>query len=425
MLGDNHYIHRLRVSCLKQPQFNRHQLLALDHELALATNARDIDHYLSQSADLLELARAGLLDRAANSLASAKRYDDPWIAAAAGIEYQAALEGACHAELYTCLLAGQQAAAPLRALSAQVLNCFERMFLSLLHVHTSHLDQPEAHLDIRLNLEQLCAADPHFVAALWIQKPRYRLRLPWPEAPLHDWLRPLWPAVPASARLNLEDPSVRIEALLARWKAGLQNMSVEWPAAVPLEMPASHGMEETFLERQKIWPDPLLARHWLESRDAITSATTPIGLEAICEERQSRFRIEAIWNTLWLSGLLAPMLAAIGNAKLKDRESAAALIKASATTRALSGLGPKALLSLPRLQYFIRHNLLPNLSGSPDSLGALSGEAGFDLLRELRNGHDAADQLDFAALVPQADPPAHPQPVYYWNRILTQGEAAQ
>ena len=425
MLGDNHYIHRLRVSCLRQPQFNRHQLLALDHELALATNARDIDHYLSQSADLLELARASLLDRAANSLANAKRYDDPWIAAAAEIEYQAALEGACHAELYTCLLAGQQAAAPLRALSAQALNCFERMFLGLLHVHTSPLDQSETHQEIRINLEQLCAADPNFVAALWIQKPRYRLRLPWPEAPLHDWLKPLWPAVPALAQKNLEDPSVSIESLLGRWKAGLQNMSVEWPAAVPLEMPASHVMTETFLERQKIWPDPLMARHWLESRDAITSATTPIGLEAICEERQLRFRIEAIWNTLWLSGLLAPLRAAICNAKLKDRESAAALIKASATMYGLSGLGPKALLSLPRLQSFIRHNLWPNLSGSLDSLGALSGEAGFDLLRELRNWDRAADPIDFSTLVAQADPPAQPQPVYYWNRILTQGEAAQ
>ena len=420
MLGDNHYVHRLRVSCLKQPQFNRHQLLALDHELTLTAKSRDLDHYLAQSHDLLELARASLLDRAANSLATAKRYDDPWVAAAAGIEYRAVLEGGSHAELYAHLLAGQQASASLRARSVEVHTCFERLFLSLLHLHTSHQRQEEVLLEMQSNFDRLCNADPQFVESRWLDRPRYRLRLPWPAAPLHDWLHSLWIIEPPHAQQMPADPSAILDSASDRWQARLEGGSLICPNAHPIEMPAAHSLAEKYLERQQLWPDALIARHWAEARDAIASATTYVGLEAICEDMEARFRMEAIWNTLWLSGLLAPLRAAATHAWMKDRESAGALEKAAATSYRLIGLGPGALLALPRVQHFITHNLTPNLTGSVDSLGAQSGEAGFDLLREAGMWHSFGNPIDFAAVLTQPDPPLQSQPVFYWNRILSQ-----
>lgn len=422
MLGDNHYIHRLRVSCLKHPQFHRHQLLALDHELALATNSTDIDHYLAQSRNLLELARASLLDRAANSLSNAHRYDDPWIAAATGIEYLAALKGENHVELYTHLLAGQQAAAPLRVHSALVQSHFQRLFLGLLHIHTSHQNREEVQLAVGLDFNQLCSADPLFVVEDWISRPRYRLRLPWPEAPLHDWLHPLWAAAPTQAQQLPADPGAILDAARARWQSGIRSHNGKWPAADPLEIPSAQFLKNKQIERQQAWPDALLARHWIAAHDAIASATTGIGLEAICEDQQSRFQIEAIWNSLWLSGLLAPLRAAATHAWANDLDSAAALEKASATTYRLTGYGPHALLCSPRVQSFIAQNLMPNLRGSLDSLGAASGEAGFDLIREARLWHRLAAPISFEKVLTQPDPPPQPQPVYYWNQILAQAD---
>lgn len=422
MLGDNHYIHRLRVSCLKQRLFHRHQLLALDHELALATNSTDIDHYLAQSRNLLELARASLLDRAANSLSNALRYDDPWVAAASGIEYLAALKGENHAELYTHLLAGQQAAAHLRVHSALVQSYFERLFLGLLHIHTSHQNCDEVQLEIGLNFNQLCNADPRFVASDWISRPRYRLRLPWPEAPLHDWLHPLWSAAPTQAKQLPANPGAILDAARARWQSSIRGYTGNWPAADPVEMPSAQLLTDKHLDRQQAWPDALLARHWIAAHDAIASATTGTSLEAICEDQQSRFQIEAIWNSLWLSGLLAPLRAVATHAWANDPDSAAALGKASATTYRLTGYGPKALLRSPRVQSFIAQNLLPNLRGSLDSLGAASGEAGFDLIREARLWHNLAAPISFERALTQPDPPLQPQPVHYWNQILAQAD---
>lgn len=93
LLGDDHYICRLRAGCLRQPELNRHQLVALDREMVLASRAESAEAHLVESRYMLELARAAMLDRAANDYSVALRYDDPWGAAAAGMEYLRAFEG--------------------------------------------------------------------------------------------------------------------------------------------------------------------------------------------------------------------------------------------------------------------------------------------------------------------------------------------
>ena len=144
LLGDDHYICRLRAGCLRQPELNRHQLVALDREMVLAGRAGSAEEYLAASGDLLELARAAMLDRAANEVAVAKRYDDPWGAAASGTEYLRALEGEDHDSLLTNHLAVKAETGPLRAKGVDMMTAFGRLFENLLLAKTACVETAAA-----------------------------------------------------------------------------------------------------------------------------------------------------------------------------------------------------------------------------------------------------------------------------------------
>lgn len=369
VLEDNHYIFRLRESCLAQPEWNRHQIAALDHEIALASRASSISEYVAESRDLLDLARAGSLDRAFNVAQIADRYDDPWLAAAARIEYLHAFQGEDHSALHAAILKGQAAASLLRQQSATVNASIDRLFASLLRLHTSHLDQNALLLEIQFCIETLRRIDPAF-----LDHSRYAERLPWPLIWRAELSSPEAPSLPASHLA---------EADLAHshWVARLSPRVSYSPHCSPLDLAKASSFADVYLDRQSVWPDPELARLAWEAKTAIDAASTPIAREAITEDCRTRFQIEATRNSLLLSTLLAPLRAIATHGWMQDDQSHAAITKANQTVFALTGLRPPAIAQLPRVKQHLEQNFWPRMAMGNQDLGAMHGEAGFDLLR--------------------------------------------
>lgn len=387
MLGHDHYIHRLRAACIQQPHLNRFQLAALDRELALSRAAPSIDAYLDASAHLLGLARATALDRAANSLDTARRYDDPWSAAAAHIEYLHAQQGANHAELLASIQAGHTRAAALRAQAAEIHAAFLRLFLNLLHVQTSNFELAPAYLEIDTSFRILRQSDPAFLPHTWLDQPRYRLRLPWHAGIIHRWLEPYWDADTAIPPALPKDPGA-IEA-----PAHENNQT--WPAAEPLDAPPDTTLADIYLERQHDWPDAFLAAHWQAARQAALAARSPIAQYAVAIDREALFSIESTRNQLELSALLAPLRATANYGWQQDEESRAGLDKAIATAHLLTGLSLPQILASPRIRHFLKHNLQPRLEHGTERFGALAGETGFDLVRHALACQNAIGRVDF------------------------------
>ena len=361
VLEDNHYIFRLREACLAQPEWNRHQLLALDHEIALANDAATIEQYLKASGDLLELARAGALDRAANLSRIATTYDDPWLAAAAGIEYLHAFEGKDHLEMHTAILRGKNAGSSLREKSSVVGTSIDRLFQCLLRFHTSHLERDSNWLAVQSCFASLRSIDPAFCVRDWIDQPRYRLRLPWTSNTPHDWLDGLWSGDESYAPCLPSDRSSEFGLAHSRWVSRLRSGAAVWHLAKPLELIQAPCVADIYLERQAIWVDPLLARHAKVTKLAMQSATTTISREAIAEDRSLSFQIEATWNSLLLSTLLAPFRAIATHGCSRDAESQDAMVRAIQCAFSLTGCGPRAIAQIPFVERHLAHNFWPRL----------------------------------------------------------------
>ncbi len=392
VLEDNHYIFRLRESCLAQPEWNRHQIAALDHEIALASKASSISEYLAKSLDILELARAGALDRAFNLAQIADRYDDPWLASGARIEYLHAAEGEDHVALQAAILNGQAAATLLRQQSTAVSTSIDRLFAGLLKFHTSHLDADALLLEIKVCIETLMRLDPEF-----FDHPRYRRRLPWPWDTPRQWLSGLrasdaeeLPSLPASHLLE-------VNFAHSRWLDRLSARISFSPVCSPLALAKSPSFADIYLERQSVWPDPDLARLAQEAKIAIDSASTPIAREAITEDCRTRFQIESTRNSLLLSSLIAPLRAIATHGWMRDDQSQAAISKASHTVFALTGYRPEEIAQLPRVKHHLEHNLWPRLEMDNEGLGAMQGEAGFDLLQHALAWQEVGGRVAFFA----------------------------
>ena len=373
MLGQDHYIHRLRAACILQPHLNRHQLAALDRELALVRAATSIEAYLEASGHLIGLARATALDRAANALDIARRYDDPWAAAAAGFEFVHARQGANHVELLTSIQIGHQRAAALRGQSAEIYAAFTRLFLNLLHVHTSNFELGPARAEIESSFQIIRNSDPAFLPHTWLDQPRYRRRLPWHSDLIHQWLEPYWDNGAANPPDIPADPG-----FLA---TPLTNQTEIWPDAEPLEAPPDTTLADIYLERQREWPDEFLAAFWQAARDAARAAHSPIAQYAIASDCEARFSIEGTSNMLLLTALLAPLRAIANHGWEQTEESRAGIEKANVAVHALTGHTPEEIVALPRVEHFLVHNLRPRLEQGTEGFGALAGEAGFDFLR--------------------------------------------
>lgn len=386
MLGQDHYIYRLRAACILQPHFNRYQLAALDRELALVRAAPTPEAHLEAGGHMIGIARAAALDRAANALDIARRYDDPWAAAAAGIEFVHAQQGANHVELLTSIQIGHQRAAALRAQSIEICAAFTRLFLALLHVHTSNYELGPAYAEIESSFQIIRNCDPAFAPITWLDQPRYQRRLPWHADLLHQWLAPYWddsatpPDIPADPGFLLTPPA---------------NPTEIWPNAEPLDAPPEATIAGIYLERQKEWPDEFLAAHWQASLEAMHAARSPTAQYAVALDREALFSIDSTWNMLSLTALLAPHRAIANHGWEQTEESQAAIEKAIGVTVSLTGLTPAEIWTLPRIQHFLDHNLQPRLEHGTEGFGALAGEAGFDLVRHAITWHSINGHIEF------------------------------
>ncbi len=414
VLDDNHYLFRLRAACLAQPEWNRHQLLALDHEISLADEATTVEQYLKSSGDLLELTRASSLDRASNLVRIAETYDDPWLAAAARLEYVHACEGKDHAAMYAAILRGQEAAASLRVESCEIGTSIDRLFQSLLRFHTSSVER-ELNWNAALTAFRfLRSHDPAFCIHRWIEQPRYRLRLPWTTNTPHEWLEGLW----FDAAPSYPQPLADFEVAHSRWVARLRGGGAVRRPVAPLEVLEVPCIADIYLDRQAVWADPVLARHAGQTKRAIQSATTAIGREAVAEDRNLNFQIEASWNSLLLSTLLAPYCAIATHGCLRDAESHAAILQAMRCTHSLVGCGARDIATIPLVARHLENNFWPRLRAGETFAGALQGEAGLDLLQQSLAWQQLPGRVSFEEFIPAIEVPAQPAPIQYWGRQL-------
>jgi hypothetical protein len=406
VLEDNHYLFRLRAACVLQPEWNTHQLAALDHLYELAHRAATIEEFLLESKDLLELARAASLDRAANLLASALRTDQPWLAAAAASEYRQFFAAGTHAEMYAATQAGQRSAAGLRECAVLWSSSVERLLHGLLILHTASNVPPELEFDIQNCFEVLLDLDANFRPGIWLSQPRYRWRIPWSTAVVEEWLEPYWPKKLPSSR---EVPVADISGPKAEWLSQLHHCNAKWPSVEPLPLEPMPGGADF----PRHWPDANLARHADATQAAIAQAATAIAREGISVERSLDFQMEAVWNQLLLASLLAPLRAAVFHELAPDGESEAGLTRAIQTTHALTGFGPRSLLGLPRVKDFLEHNFKSRLQMGLEGFGAMHGEAGFDLIQHALALNPQGGKVDFEKLLPAEEPACVDWPILH------------
>ncbi|MCX6608274.1 MAG: hypothetical protein NTV52_32440 [Acidobacteria bacterium] len=418
VLGDDHYICRLRAGCLRQPELNRHQLVALDRELVLASRAGSAEAHLAASRDLLELARAAMLDRAANDYAVARRYDDPWGAAAAGREYLGAFEGEDHVSLMTNHLAVKELTGPLRAHGEQMMGAFGRLFENLLLAKTACVETGPAWAEATAYWHELRAGDPLFAEETWLEQPRYRTRLPWTSPAPGEWIAKYWQLESGVAAAIPEDPGSAMAAAEARWRERMGSHEVAWPEAEPWPVTIAMPMVEEYARRQREWPDGLVARHWEETGGILAGAGTEIALYALAQEREARWKVDATWNGLCMSAVLAPLRAAATVGGFGEEMAGEGLRAASATVYDLIGYGPRALLELPRVKDFLERNLAPRLTGGCEGFGAWRGEPGFDLVRHATGWLAASGALDWGQVMgDDKKAPAAVPPVRWGGRV--------
>ena len=134
--------------------------------------------------------------------------------------------------------------------------------------------------------------------------------------------------------------------------------------------------------RQALWPEPLLARHARSLRAALAAAHTVTEVELVSLHAEACLAIEADWNRLLMTSLLAPLQAAAMVAVF-GAQAEVGLQRAASVSHELLGLGPRALLRSPALAEFLSQRLLPAVDEAGEH-GSWNGEAGRELLAPLR-----------------------------------------
>jgi hypothetical protein len=192
-------------------------------------------------------------------------------------------------------------------------------------------------------------------------------------------------------------------------------------AAAALRTAAEHA-----LARQAVWPDPLVGHHSRSLVAALDGARTLTEVEAVAAHAAACFAVEADWNLIFLTSLLAPVRAAFafGWARSADAEDAVGFAAGAAFV--LYGMGPRSVLALPRVGDFLRDALGGQLAGAPEA-GAYRGEGGGDVVREASawaavTGVEAPDGDRLAAalaelldVVGTREPAYDPRPVSLWG----------
>jgi hypothetical protein len=263
-------------ACAGDPAAHRHQIAALDREIALAADATSPEGFLGASGSLEELITAMRLDRAANRLRVAVAVQDRPRAAAAVAEY-----------------GGADPAPPDEAASA-----FTR--LTLMRVESGWRPAAELAEHIAGAEATLREADPGFDPGA----PEYRRRTPWPSAP----------AVP------VDFPSIDPGPWLRRLRERPAGPPVPFADGTPFPepIPPAPGPLRARVEEGRArlaeWPEPLLARHWDELDRALAAARTPTEVELAADYAGACLAIESDWNLVLHATLLAPLRAACAGA---------------------------------------------------------------------------------------------------------------
>lgn len=327
----------------------------------------------------------------------------------------------------------------------------------------------------------LLDADPGFDWARLEDEPRYALRTPWTgggREVLGAWLAEVAPAAPPpEERAGDGDAPAGLDAAQDRWREGLAHLpavdvtdddvtiaAVAAPYRALAEAvtgddrvaiatrraalavldavagaPTGHDAAarlaaggrltdlaaaplreraEEVLERQAVWPDPLVAHHWRALLAGLDAARTPTEVELVSVHAEACFAVERDWNAIALEALLAPVRACF----------AGGLDRSAAATCRLTGLGGERLLELPRVRDFIDAILLPLAAHPPDALGAFDGEAGFDVVVAARSHLEEGGDRDLrAALRRLCDTarPARPQPFTLWGAEMDPEDLAE
>lgn len=421
------------------------------------------------SGDGFELTRATWLDRLVNEARAAALVGEPLAVEAAALEYGALLEARGHAGWAQRATEASALAAPVRARAAAAGPQLTRLLLALLGVKAARTEADGAmgREDATVAYRALLEADPAFGGEDLEATPRYALRVPWTGAGrglVAGWLPP---GKARGGGDSLAAAERSIEAAQARWREGLaqlpevevtaQEVTVEAVVApyrtlvesvvgddrsavlvreaaraVASEaLEAGSGQEaatrlaaggrladlaaapqraraEEALERQAVWPDPLIAHHWRALLDDLDGARTATEVELVVAHAGACFAIERDWNTLVLETLLGPLRAAF----------AGAAGPAVALSRQLTGIGGARLLALPRVRGYLGAALEPLAARPPEALGAFDGEAGFDVIVAARTHLAEGGDPDLRGVLRErlgaaGETPA--QPVVLWG----------
>jgi hypothetical protein len=374
----------MRTACEHDPVAHAHQRIALDREIGLAAEAADLESYLGASGSLFEVVRAERLDRACNHLRVGIAVGDRWHVEAAAADYRAAL-AATGFEDWALTLAG---ASDAESRGAEARTAFTRLMLVGLEQEWTPFPGRLAELAEMAESARatLAAADP----ALDGGAPEYRQRTPRPGPPADGPRLPRldrrnWPPAPAggppvpvpesdpgatyaalAAVLAVDDPMRAPAEALARAGAELTAPEAQLRfveeglltalAAAPLRARARAG-----IERLAVWPDPLVERHWRALLDAVDAAATPTEVELASLYASACFAVEADWNAVLHATLLGPLRAAC----------------------AIGGSGEIGVDA--RAAWFLREVAAPMAAEPAGALGAFAGEAGFELVNDLRD----------------------------------------
>lgn len=411
---------------MANPAAHSHQLEALKRELELIVLAPDADSYRSWSGDLFELVRAAWLDRLSNQAQLAATLDNWWSAGAAAMQYQETVQASSNEDWVRRLTAQPSETATLQDRSAEASANFVRLILCTL-LSRSGDRTPEVSAEAVGSYRSLREADPEFNSESLTARPFYRRRVPWtgeglsavclwidqlpvgnlaPTA-VNDRADPLaliaagraaWRedlkrrsnVVPSSGEPSVEDviAPYRDLADLRFLQAGSPQEALEWItrkrlpaslAAAPLRAQAENG-----LARQSAWPDPLMEHHWRALLQELDQARTVTEVEFAVAREEACFAVEACWNVVFLTSLLGPVREACRFGWASTDAARRGAHDAANTSYALSGLGPRALLDVPRVSAFLTHCLARFAGQPPPELGAFWGEAGFDALEQAR-----------------------------------------
>lgn len=326
------FLDRWRAACARSPAVHPHQLAAFEAE------------------DFGELARAETLDAAWNRLRVAQAVGEPPPERAAAQDYVHAASPE-----WPALPAPEPPAVPGPLFTRAMLAAFELRAGG----------RADAGEHIEAAVRELHAADPGFEPAA------YASRVPWRELP--EWL----PRGPGAAPPPLPD----VARARRDWWARLGTAA---PAEFPeLAVPPAVGdaaraaaaplraRSEAALARQAVWPDPLVERHHRALIDALDAAGTRTEVALAAAYADACLAIEADWNALLHAPLVAPLRARCGGADPA---------RADPLARALLGVDP---LTLRRTAGLLARTAV--LAREPEvTLGAEQGEAGFELLADLR-----------------------------------------